>query len=87
MITLKFNESEEKDDLVKFLKDGEGEFELPIYFSIPKGERAMSQRARMLMLAGLEALKDKHPKKIKSETKSENNPTLKKENDLPSSWT
>ena len=70
MITLKFNENEEQDELIKFLKEGDGDFELPKYFTIPKGERSMSHRARLLMIAGLESLKEKHPKKtpLKAQT-------------------
>ncbi len=66
MITLKFDENEEQEELIKFLKEGAGDFELPKYFPIPKGERSMSQRARLLMIAGLESLKEKYPKNVVS---------------------
>jgi hypothetical protein len=74
MITIKFNENDEHEELIKFLKEGEGDFEMPKYFAIPKGERSTSQRARILMLAGIEALREKYPKNTK-------------EIDLPKSWT
>ena len=86
MITLKYNEVEENENLIKFLKDGEGEFSLPSYLPIPKGERAMSQRARILMLAGLEALKEKHPQKKDCEAKQIEKQTPLK-NEIAASWT
>ena len=61
--TIRLKDEEEEKELIDFLKDGEGNFELPRYFTIPKGERSISSRARLLMMAGLESLKKDYPKK------------------------
>jgi hypothetical protein len=94
MITIKFNENDEHEELIKFLKEGEGDFEMPKYFAIPKGERSTSQRARILMLAGIEALREKYPKNIKNLQIKRNEIDSDKEEikntkeiDLPKSWT
>lgn len=62
---LKFKEEEEDQELIRFIKDGLGNFDLPKFINFPRGERAMTSRARMLMIAGLEALKKEYPKKKK----------------------
>ena len=64
MIHLKFKEDEEDTELISFIKDGVGDFDLPKFINLPRGERAMTSRARMLMIAGLEALKKEFPKKL-----------------------
>lgn len=62
-VSLKFKEEDEKEELLKFLKDGVGDFELPEYFHVPKGKRATSDRARVLMLGGLAHFKTLYHKK------------------------
>lgn len=76
MITVKFYEENEDPELFRFLKEGEGDFEIPRYFPIPKGERSTTHRVKILMLAGLEALKEKYPKKNKNKDVKE---TIKEE--------
>jgi hypothetical protein len=62
-VSLKFKEEDEKEELLKFLKDGVGDFELPEYLHVPKGKRATSDRARVLMLGGLAHFKMLYQKK------------------------
>lgn len=75
---LKFKEDEEDQELISFIKDGVGNFDLPKFINFPKGERAMTSRARMLMIAGLEALKKEFPKKKENELSNIN--SIKPEN-------
>ncbi|APJ05265.1 hypothetical protein [Silvanigrella aquatica] len=91
MIHLKFKEDEEDTELISFIKDGVGDFDLPKFINLPRGERAMTSRARMLMIAGLEALKKEFPKKRESVIQNEiNTIKLEKNNidkEIPKSWT
>lgn len=91
---LKFKEVEEDPELIDFLKNGVGDFELPKFINIPKGERAMTNRARMLMIAGLESLKQQFPKENKVKITNNNQINEKKiiqeivqEEEIPKSWT
>jgi hypothetical protein len=94
MIHLKFKEDEEDQELINFIKNGLGEFDLPKFVNVPKGERAMTNRARMLMIAGLESLKQQFPKenKIKiSNIIQSNEKKMMQEiiqvEEVPKSWT
>lgn len=91
---LKFKEEEEDQEVINFLKNGVGDFELPKFINIPKGERAMTNRARMLMIAGLESLKQQFPKENKVKITNINQINEKKiiqeivqEEEIPKSWT
>ncbi len=92
---LKFKEEEEDQEVINFLKNGVGDFELPKFINIPKGERAMTNRARMLMIAGLESLKQQFPKENKTKIANINQNNEKKlmpqekiqEEEIPKSWT
>lgn len=91
MIHLKFKEDEEEQELINFIKHGEGDFDLPKFINLPRGDRAMTSRARMLMIAGIEALKKEFPKKRESVISNEINAIkLEKKNidtEIPKSWT
>lgn len=54
----------DNSELVRFLKLETIPFELPKFVELPKGEKELSRRAKLLMLAGLEHLKEKYPKKV-----------------------
>lgn len=51
-------------EVVRFLKSGEGDFELPEYLDFPMGKMDVSKRGKRLMLAGLSYLKEKYPRKV-----------------------
>jgi hypothetical protein len=89
MIHLKFKEDEEDKELINFIKDGQGDFDLPKFINLPRGERGMTSRARMLMIAGLESLKKDFPKKKESSNEI-NAIKIDKNNvdiEIPKSWT
>ena len=71
MIRITFDEKKLNETLLKVLKEEDFPFELPEFFQFPHGERRLTDRAEILMLAGIAHLKGQYPKK--SSVRIENN--------------
>lgn len=52
----------DEDELFKILSnDGKVPFKLPSHIMFPSGKKEFARRAKMLMLAGIDFLKEKYP--------------------------
>lgn len=71
-IIITISKESENDELFDILMNAEkAPFQLPRHIMFPSGKKDFARRARMLMLAGIDFLKEKYPEEVKIET-SEN---------------